>query len=77
MKRHYRSQTMKRVATLLSAVCIAVVAPLAGASEDGLDLMPGVRGIERTSYVQEVAPVSSAPADDAFYSRSTGGIPPQ
>jgi hypothetical protein len=68
---------MKRVSTLLTVVCIAIASPLAGASEDGLDLMPSLRGIERTSYLQDVAPAASASTEDAFYSRGTGGIPPQ
>ena len=68
---------MKRVAKLLTVVAIAVASPLVAASEDGLDLMPGVRGIERTSYVQDVAPAASASSEDAFYSRGTGGISPQ
>jgi hypothetical protein len=71
--------TMKHVSVLLTAIGIAVAAPLAGASEDGLDLMPGVRGIERTQYVRDEAPtaVPGVSSADAFYSRGTGGIPPQ
>ena len=68
---------MKRVAKLLTVVAIAVASPLAAASEDGLDLMPNVRGIERTFYVQDVAPASGASSDDTFYSLGTGGISPQ
>jgi hypothetical protein len=67
---------MKKLAVLLSAIGICVVAPFATASEDGIDLMPRVEGVEITHY----APASSAPArseDDAFYSRATGGVSPQ
>jgi hypothetical protein len=68
--------TVKKVAVLLTAIGIAAAAPLAGASEDGLDLMPSVRGIEHTQYVRDEAP-SAGPSADAFYSRGTGGISPQ
>jgi hypothetical protein len=67
---------MKKLAILLSVIGISAVAPFATASEDGIDLMPRVEGVEITHYVQDAA----APArseDDAFYSRGTGGLSPQ
>jgi hypothetical protein len=68
---------MKKLAVLLSAIGFAAAAPLANASEDGLDLMPSrVEGVEITHFVRD----SGAPAvnsDDTFYARGTGGISPQ
>jgi hypothetical protein len=67
---------MKKLAVLLSAIAISAVAPFAVASEDGIDLMPRVEGVEITHYVLD----SNAPArseDDAFYARGTGGLSPQ
>lgn len=69
---------MKKLAVLLSAIGFAAVAPLATASEDGLDLMPKWRSVEATQYVRDDGAHAGATSDaDAFYSRGTGGIPPQ
>jgi hypothetical protein len=69
---------MKKLAVLLSAIGFAVVAPLASANEDGLDLMPKWRSVEATQYVRDEGAQAGATSDaDAFYSRGTGGISPQ
>ena len=69
---------MKKIAVLLSAIGFVAVAPLASASEDGLELMPKWRSVEATQYVRdEGAPAGTSSDADAFYSRGTGGISPQ
>ena len=66
---------MKKFAILLTAIGFAAAAPLATASEDGLDLMPKVEGVEITHYVRDAG--ASAPASsDEFYAKGTGGISP-
>jgi hypothetical protein len=67
---------MKKLAVLLTAIGLSAVAPFATASEDGLDLMPKVSGVETTSYIHDVAPAVNSGADE-FYARGTGGISPQ
>ena len=45
---------MKKVAMLLSAIGFAIAAPLATASEDGLELMPSrIEGVEITHFVRD------------------------
>ena len=69
---------MKKLAALLTTIGLVAVAPLAGASEDGLDLMPKARAPETTQYVRDEGPSGATSSDaDAFYSRGTGGISPQ
>jgi hypothetical protein len=67
---------MKKFATLLTAICFAAAAPLASASEDGIDLMPRIEGVEITHFVRDQgsATVSSS---DGFYALGTGGVSPQ
>jgi hypothetical protein len=73
-----RSITMKKLAALLTTIGLVTVAPLAGASEDGLDLMPKARAVEATQYVRDQGPSGATSSDaDSFYSRGTGGISPQ
>lgn len=68
---------MKKLATLLTAIGIAVAAPFAIASEDGLDLMPSrIEGVEITHFVRDAGTPALNDAD-AFYARSTGGVSPQ
>ena len=68
---------MKKFAVLLSAIGFAIAAPLATASEDGLELMPSrIEGVEITHFVRDAG--APAPSDaDAFYARGTGGVSPQ
>jgi len=65
---------MKKFAILLAAIGFAAAAPLATASEDGIDLMPNARGIEMTSYVSDATAVKSS---EEFYNLGTGGVSPQ
>jgi hypothetical protein len=65
---------MKKLAILLTAIGFAAAAPLATASEDGIDLMPNARGIEMTSYVSDANAVKSS---EEFYNLGTGGVSPQ
>jgi hypothetical protein len=65
---------MKKFAILLTAIGFAAAAPLATASEDGIDLMPNARGIEMTSYVSDANAVKSS---EEFYNLGTGGVSPQ
>lgn len=65
---------MKKLAILLTAIGFAAAAPLATASEDGIDLMPNARGIEMTQYVSDATAVKSS---DEFYNLGTGGVPAQ
>ena len=67
---------MKKLIVLLTAIGFAAAAPLATASEDGIDLMPNARGIEMTQYVSDEGstPVKSS---DEFYNLGTGGVSPQ
>jgi hypothetical protein len=68
---------MKKFAILLSAIGIAVAAPLAGANEDGLDLMPSrIEGVEITHFVRDLGTPGTDTAD-AFYARGTSGVSPQ
>ena len=67
---------MKKFAVLLSSICFAAAAPFANSSEDGLDLMPKVEGVEITHYVRD-AGAPAVKGDDEFYARGTGGISPQ
>jgi hypothetical protein len=68
---------MKKFAILLSAIGFAAAAPLAGASEDGLELMPSrVEGVEITHFVRD-AGTPAVSSEEAFYARGTGGISPQ
>jgi hypothetical protein len=71
-----RSATMKKLTVLLSAIGFATAASLVNASEDGLDLMPKVEGVEITHYVRD-AGASAVKSNDEFYARGTGGISPQ
>jgi hypothetical protein len=69
---------VKKLAALLTTISLATVAPLAGASEDGLDLMPKARAVEATQYVRDQGPSGATSSDaDSFYSRGTGGVSPQ
>jgi hypothetical protein len=65
---------MKKLAILLTAIGFAAAAPLAGASEDGIDLMPNARGIELTTYVSDANAVKSS---EEFYNLGNGGVSPQ
>jgi len=65
---------MKKLAILLTAIGFAAAAPLATASEDGIDLMPNARGIELTSYVSDATAVKSS---EEFYNLGNGGVSPQ
>lgn len=65
---------MKKLAILLTAIGFAAAAPLATASEDGIDLMPNARGIEMTQYVGDASAVKSS---EEFYNLGTGGVSPQ
>jgi hypothetical protein len=65
---------MKKLAILLTAIGFAAAAPLATASEDGIDLMPNARGIEMTSFVSDTNAVKSS---EEFYNLGTGGVSPQ
>jgi len=65
---------MKKLAILLTAIGFAAAAPLATASEDGIDLMPKVGGIEMTQYVSDASAVKSS---DEFYNLGTGGVSAQ
>ena len=65
---------MKKFAVLLAAIGFAVAAPLATASEDGIDLMPNARGIELTQYVSDANAVQSS---EEFYNLGNGGVSPQ
>jgi hypothetical protein len=67
---------MKKFAVLLAAIAFAAAAPLATASEDGIDLMPNARGIELTQYVSD-AGSSAVKSSDEFYNLGTGGVPAQ
>ncbi len=67
---------MKKFATLLTVIGLAVAAPLAGASEDGIDLMPNARGIEMTQYVSN-ADTTAAKSSEEFYNLGNGGVSPQ
>ena len=67
---------MKKVAILLTAIGFAAAAPLANASEDGIDLMPRVEGVEITHFVRDQGSSTESSAD-GFYSLGTGGISPQ
>jgi hypothetical protein len=50
-------------------------APLANASEDGIELMPRVEGVEVTHYVRDTGTAVSS--SDEFYAKGTSGISPQ
>ena len=65
---------MKKLIVLLTAIGFAAAAPLAGASEDGIDLMPNARGIELTTYVSDANAVKSS---EEFYNLGNGGVSPQ
>jgi hypothetical protein len=65
---------MKKLATLLAVIGFAAAAPLATASEDGIDLMPNARGIELTQYVSDANAVKSS---EEFYNLGTGGVSAQ
>ena len=65
---------MKKLAILLTAIGFAAAAPLATASEDGIDLMPNARGIELTQYVSDAGAVKSS---EEFYNLGTGGVSAQ
>jgi hypothetical protein len=67
---------MKKLAILLTAIGFAAAAPLAGANEDGLDLMPNARGIEMTQYVSD-AGSTAVKSSEEFYNLGTGGVSPQ
>ena len=67
---------MKKFAILLTAIGFAAAAPLASASEDGIDLMPRVEGVEITHFVRDQGS-STVPSSDGFYALGTGGISPQ
>ncbi|MGH8695512.1 MAG: hypothetical protein ACREVS_03465 [Burkholderiales bacterium] len=67
---------MKKFAVLLAVIGFAAAAPLATASEDGIDLMPNARGIEMTQYVSD-AGSSAVTSSDEFYNLGTGGVSPQ
>ncbi|HET9043308.1 MAG TPA: hypothetical protein VFN70_09190 [Burkholderiales bacterium] len=67
---------MKKVAILLTAIGFAAAAPFAIASEDGIDLMPRVEGVEITHFVRDLGP-STVSSADGFYALGTGGISPQ
>ncbi|MGH8682645.1 MAG: hypothetical protein ACREVS_04265 [Burkholderiales bacterium] len=71
-----RSLTMKKLAILIAALGFVAAAPLAAASEDGIDLMPNARGIEMTQYVSD-AGSSAVTSSDEFYNLGTGGVPAQ
>jgi hypothetical protein len=68
---------MKKFAILLTAIGFAAAAPLATASEDGIDLMPKVEGVEITHFVRDDAGSSPVKSSDEFYARGTGGLSPQ
>ena len=67
---------MKKFAILLTAIGFAAAAPLATASEDGLDLMPNARGIEMTNYVSD-AGSTAVKSSEEFYNLGTSGVSPQ
>jgi hypothetical protein len=67
---------MKKVAILLTAIGFAAAAPLAGASEDGIDLMPRIEGVEITHFVRDQGS-STVSGADGFYALGTGGLSPQ
>jgi hypothetical protein len=67
---------MKKFAVLLAVIGFAAAAPLAGANEDGLDLMPKARGIETTQYVSDEGS-TAVKSSNEFYNLSTGGVSPQ
>jgi hypothetical protein len=67
-----RSITMKKFAVLLA---LAVAAPFAVASEDGIDLMPNARGIEMTQYVSDTS--TAVNGSEEFYNLGNGGVSPQ
>jgi hypothetical protein len=64
---------MKKLAVLLA---LAVAAPFAVASEDGIDLMPKARGIEMTQYVSDDT-ATPAKSSNEFYNLGNGGVSPQ
>ena len=65
---------MKKLAVLMTVLGIAA-APLANASEDGIELMPRVEGVEITHYVRDTGTAVSS--SDEFYAKGTGGLSPQ
>ena len=67
---------MKKLAILLTAIGFAAAAPLATASEDGIDLMPNARGIEMTQYVSDEGS-TAVKSSDEFYNLGTGGVSAQ
>ncbi len=66
---------MKQLAVLLTAIGLAAAAPLAGANEDGLALMPKSEGIDITHYVRDES--SAVKSSNEFYNAGTGGVSPQ
>ncbi len=67
---------MKKFAVLLTVIGLAAVAPLAGANEDGIDLMPKARGIETTNYVSDQG-ATAVKGSEEFYNLGNGGVSPQ
>lgn len=67
---------MKKLATLLTAIGFAAATPFAIASEDGLDLMPRIEGVEITHFVRDQGS-ATVPSFDGFYALGTGGVSPQ
>ena len=67
---------MKKLIALLTAIGFAAAAPLATASEDGIDLMPNARGIEMTQYVSDEGS-TAVKSSDEFYNLGTSGVSPQ
>jgi len=67
---------MKKFAILLTAIGFAAATPFAIASEDGLDLMPRIEGVEITHFVRDQGS-ATVPSSDGFYALGTSGVSPQ